>query len=212
MKNNFILKTLPFFFLILTIGVTNYVHASEVTGNLSSAGVSNTTSTSTSNTGSLTGTVESPAVTTSNSSGGSGGGGGFVIPNLEQPLLNPVGSTGGQGGGVGQVLGASTSAVYIPYVAPRTYSAPRNNIAYTGNDNRVLSFNGMGGEDLSSTTTETLAQTGTPIPAVVATQPGTTLFMGFSMGAWILLFILFVLAIIAYYYFNNENTNTRRRY
>lgn len=207
---------LPILFVVISFAGVNSVLASEITGNLSSAGLNSQQN----NTGSIQGEVASatPVVVVA-SGGGGGGGGGIVIDlaythepgylnsggtanNLNLDLLNP------------NLAYSFTDTPVYTYVAPKAYVYPKGNVAYAVNPNRELAFGGMGGEDLSSATdTNELAQSITPTSVTeIAQTVNETGFLGLSLGAWMLLFVLIILAIMVLYYLREESSGARRSY
>jgi hypothetical protein len=195
MKSKFFLKILPLLFL--TIGFGNTINASEINGNLSSAGVNDSNSN-----GSLSGTVVNTGSTGGggssgggSSGGGSGsfGGGGFVIPNLQTQTANS---------GV-QVFDTSISsannlALHVPTV--RSNPSPRLSFA-----NISLAVADLDNDlSLEATSTETLAQID-PSEPIILENVTTSVNSWYdtlmnSTWLWWLLLILFLLIVLKYLY------------
>ncbi len=163
--------------------------ASEVTGNLSSVGVTSNQGIS----GSLAGTVVSPPG--SGTTGGSSGG-----------------SSGGYIGSSGSVLGASTVNVKTA-VGPtqRDTIFSDDGMALESRPATRLALNSTPVEPATETATGTLAQTSqTDLVGNVPAQSAAVGGLGIGSWFWIILLILIILAVVTYIYSRPEKRDKIR--
>lgn len=167
---------------MLTIGLSSYAYASEVTGTLSSTSTGNENSTSVS--GSISGTVSSPSSGT--------GGGSFS-----------------NGSSNGSVLGASTGPIISPIISTNNTFSP-NNTAFvpssrglaisSGTDDGAVAIDGnvLGAEANPDITS----------PQIAAATGGFTGFSGMTWF-WIIILLLLLLAFIIYLYKREDKNKVK---
>jgi hypothetical protein len=205
MKHKVISKLI--FVLALMFTFSGSVRASEVSGNLSSAGVNTTTNTTGGTSGSISGTVNS----------GGGVGGSVVTGNLGSGTVSGTvtggSSSGGSGGGnggrlfasappTGSILGASTNSQSLNSNFGGSISEDGNALQ-TGsvkeipdNPNTALAVNG-------SLVSE--AQASTSNPSAVTASVIDAQGFGYGFWFWIILLILLLIATTTYIYSRSRN-------